>query len=332
MADFLKTFKRYDIPNYGVRMPEVKIPEEEYDSRNLDKNISNIEFLDSLAREGFRLKIVSGEIDKSKSKEYADRFKYERAFLEEGGFIDYVLLVWQIINFCKKNDVPTGAARGSAAGSLVLYLIGVTEVDPIKYDLYFERFLSKARLKKKVIDGITYLDGGLVPDVDMDLGHEGREKVVNYLLSSYSNKSCKLSTLSTLSTRILIKECGKIVSEHSEQTMNEISSCIETVYGKPQSIDESIESNVHFAEFCEDNPKVIKIARKLQGLVKNKGSHASGYLVSYYNLDKNIPLEIDSHGETVSCYDMRDAQEIAIKIDLLGLQDVTLINNICKSI
>ena len=89
--------------------------------------------------------------------------------MEELGFVDYMLLTWDVINFCKENDIPIGLGRGSAAGSFVLFLLGITNLDPIKYSLFFERFISKIRAKKQVVDGVTYLDGNLMVDIDNDV-------------------------------------------------------------------------------------------------------------------------------------------------------------------
>ena len=133
-------------------------------------------------------------------KEYVKRVKYELDTLKDLGFIDYVLLVWDVINFCKKNDIPTGLGRGSAAGSIVLYLIGVTKIDSVKYGLYFERFVSKIRAKKQVVDGITYLDGSLMCDVDLDICYYNRQRVLQYLEEKFEGKTSKILTLNTLST------------------------------------------------------------------------------------------------------------------------------------
>jgi DNA polymerase-3 subunit alpha len=224
------------------------------------------------------------------------------------------------------------SVHNSAAGCLILFLIGVTEVDPLVHDLYFERFLSEARIKKTIVDGVTYVDGGLVPDVDLDLDYSNRHRVVEYLETKYAGKSCKLSTVSTLQGKILIKECGKIVAGLHEQKMNEVSSLVPSVFGKVKDLEEANKEVEAFRDFCVRYPEVYETALKLKGLVKNKSSHASGYLISYYPLEKYLPLELGSSDEVVSAYDMRDAQDVAIKVDLLGLQDVTLMNRVAKRV
>ena len=144
--DFKSHFKEIDLPLYGVRLPSFKIENKYKREIGVSEDITNLDFLRSLANAGFKnLKINKNDPN---YKDYIDRAKYEIKTLDDLGFIDYVLLVWDVINYCKSKDIPTGLGRGSAAGSLILYLIGVTKVDPIKYGLYFERFVSKVRAKK----------------------------------------------------------------------------------------------------------------------------------------------------------------------------------------
>ena len=160
----------------GVRLPEIKIDKRFYELLDLEHDISNFDFLKRLCWEGIKKR----GINKLENKDsYYERAKEELDILEELGFVDYILLNWDVHNFCEENDIPTGPGRGSAAGSLVLYLIGVTNINPVKYDLYFERFVSKSRAKKiKGNDGLTYLDGSLLADIDNDISYEKRSQVV----------------------------------------------------------------------------------------------------------------------------------------------------------
>ena len=113
----------------------------------------------------------------------------------------------------------------------MLFLIGVTKIDPVKYGLYFERFVSKIRAKKKVVDGVTYLDGALMCDVDLDICYYKRGQVLKYLEEKFEGSTSKILTLNTLSTKLLIKECGKIVGEKPESEMNEITAIIPKMFG-----------------------------------------------------------------------------------------------------
>jgi len=329
---FQDKFSKYEINNYGVRLPKIEISSSDAQKYGVTVDTSAKDFLRVLCKHGYEEKIKSGILDKSKYETYVERTKYELKIFDETNFTDYMILVWDIVNFCRTNDIPLGVGRGSAAGSFVLFLLGVTEVDPIRYGLFFERFVSKTRAKAQVIDGVTYIDGSLAPDIDLDICHDNRHRVVEYLYGKYPNRCCKLSTLSTLQSKILIKECGKIVGDMSEDDVKLVSDTIPTEFGRVYGLDEAYEHSEDFRNFCNSNKKVYRVARKLAKLVKNKSSHASGYLISFDPLTDSIPLETSNSGDIVSSFDMRDAQEICIKVDLLGLHDVTLISNICKRV
>ena len=195
--EFSSKFENVDLGLHGVRLPEFLIDSASKRHLNISEDSSNYDFLRALSLNGFK----NLKIDKNSKeyKKYIDRAKHELDTLKELGFIDYILLVWDVINFCKTNNIPVGLGRGSAAGSLILYLVGVTRIDPVKYDLYFERFISKIRAKKHVIDGVTYLDGSLMCDVDLDICYYNRHKVLQYLEEKFKGKTSKILTLNTLS-------------------------------------------------------------------------------------------------------------------------------------
>ena len=241
----------------------------------------------SLANAGFKnLKINKNNPN---YKKYAKRAKHELETLKDLGFVDYVLLVWDVINYCKREDIPTGHGRGSAAGSLILFLIGVTKVDPIKYGLYFERFISKIRAKKQVVEGITYLDGSLMCDVDLDICYYNRQEVIKYLEKKFVGKTSKIITFNTLSGKLCIKECGKIAGGKSEQEMNLVSSMILKVFGKVKDLEESYEEVEELREWCDKNKLSYDIALKIRGLIKNKGVHPSALSLSYEDMEVSCP-------------------------------------------
>ena len=191
----------------GVRLPEIKIEDRFYERLGVESTISNFDFLKRLCWEGIKKR----GINNFKNKEsYYERAKQELDILDDLGFVDYILLNWDVHNFCGENDIPTGPGRGSAAGSLVLYLIEVTNIDPVKYDLYFERFVSKSRARKIEGDGVTYLDGSLLADIDNDISYERRQEVIKYIETKYPGRTAKILTLNTLSGKLCVKECGKI--------------------------------------------------------------------------------------------------------------------------
>jgi len=327
---FFSKFENIDLGLHGVRLPEFAIESTAKRHLNLSEDVLNYDFLRALALNGFK----ELKIDKTlpQYKEYVDRAKHELETLKELGFIDYVLLVWDVINFCKINSIPVGLGRGSAAGSLILYLIGVTRIDPVKYNLYFERFISKIRAKKQIIDGITYLDGSLMCDVDLDICYYNRHRVLEYLETKFKGKTSKILTLNTLSGKLLIKECGKIVGEKTEEEMTMISSLIPKIFGQVKDITTAYEDIEKFKEWCDENKEVYEIALKLRDLIKNKGVHPSGVLLSYDDLEKVCPTEFSSDKEPVSSFDMNWVSLFNIKLDILGLRSVSVVDDVCKRI
>jgi DNA polymerase-3 subunit alpha len=328
--DLSSKFEDLDLGLHGVRLPEFNIESSAKRHLNLSEDVLNYDFLRALALNGFK----DLKIDKSlpEYKKYVDRAKYELDTLKELGFIDYILLVWDVINFCKTNNIPVGLGRGSAAGSLILYLIGVTRIDPVKYNLYFERFISKIRAKKQVVDGVTYLDGSLMCDVDLDICYYNRHKVLEYLENKFKGKTSKILTLNTLSGKLLIKECGKIVGEKTEEEMTTISSLIPKVFGQVKDITTAYKEVSKFQEWCDENKEVYEIALKLRDLIKNKGVHPSGVLLSYDDLEKVCPTEFSSDKEPVSSFDMNWVSLFNIKLDILGLRSVSVVHDVCKNI
>jgi DNA polymerase-3 subunit alpha len=330
IKEFSDKFEDTELDIHGVRLPEFEIDLASKRHLGISEDASNYDFLRALALNGFKTLNIN-KTDKD-YKKYVDRAKHELDTLKELGFIDYILLVWDVIHFCKTSDIPVGLGRGSAAGSLILYLVGVTRIDPVKYDLYFERFISKIRAKKQVIDGVTYLDGSLMCDVDLDICYYNRQKVLQYLENKFKGKTSKILTFNSLSGKLLIKECGKIVAEKPEQEMTMISSLIPKTYGQVKDISEAYQEVEQFKDWCDQNKEAYKIALKLRDLIKNKGVHPSGVLLSYYDLETICPTEFSSDKEVVSSFDMNWASVFNIKLDILGLRSVSVVDNVCKSI
>ena len=348
VTEFLDQFESLNVPILGVRLPEFAIVPKYKLDLGLKEEASNYEFLRALCLRGFHA--MKFNKNDPKYKEYGDRVKHELAIMNELGFVDYMLMVWDVINYCNENQIPTGLGRGSAAGSLVLYLIGVTKIDPIKYGLYFERFISKARAKKQIIDGITYLDGSLMCDVDMDICYYNRQKVLSYLETKFGGKTSKILTFNTLSAKLLIKEVGKIVGNKTEEEMTRVTGMIPKLHGIVQGLDETyygiehnpedqnkngkwkIEPVQEFIEWCKANPLVFEIAYKLKDLNKNKGVHPSGILISFDPLETSCPTELSSDKDIVSSYDMNWVSLFTVKLDALGLRGVSVVDDVCKKL
>ena len=326
----INEFQKYENPTLpGVKLPEIIIDQKYYDLLEIPNSSSNYQFLRKLCYKG----VLDKEIDKKENAQvYYDRVKTELSLFQELGFIDYVLLNWDILNFCHENKIPTGPGRGSAAGSLVLYLIGVTKVDPIEYELYFERFVSKSRARKIEVNGQVFLDGSLLADVDNDIAYERRQEVIKFIENKYAGKTCKILTLNTLSSKLCIKECGKIVGELPETSVNEVSDLIPKKFGKVASLKNSCEESEKFKEWADANPKIFSVAQKLEGLVKNTGVHPSGIAISHYKLEEIMPLQTTGEGDLVSGYDMNNVASLCVKFDILGLRTLSVIQDVCQQV
>lgn len=334
--NFGDLFAEYDIFFDGVRVPKYEISYKGHEGSD------TYGFLRFLCLEGF--KKLNLPKDSKDYKVYASRVKLELETLKELDFVDYMLLVWDVIDYCKRNNIAVGAGRGSAAGSLVLFLIGVTRVDPVKNDLYFERFISKTRAKKKVIDGIIYLDGNLMCDVDLDIDYYNRHKVIEYLEKKYPGRTCKIGTLNTLQGKLLIKECGKIVYDLSEDEVKYAAALIPEMYGKVRDIETTKEGELKedgsvnyekvgkFSDWCDKYPEAYQTALKLRELIKNKSVHASALIISNDDLEKSLPVVLSPSKTNVSAWDMRWTSLISLKLDLLGLRAVSVVDEVCKQI
>jgi DNA polymerase-3 subunit alpha len=325
MQDFFNNFSEYKncVPP-GVRLPQIEIESKYYKSLNLDSDVDNFTFLTELCKNSLKKKKLD--------KQYLKRAKSELAILKKLGFVDYILLNWDIINFCHENDIPVGPGRGSAAGSLVLFLIGVTSVDPVKHDLFFERFVSESRAKQIEKDGVVYLDGSLLADVDNDIAYEHRQRVIDYIETKNPSRTSKILTLNSLSSKLCIKECGKIVSELSEKDVNLVSDFIPKKFGKVFSLSQSLEESERFAAWTKKYPESFKIAQKLEGLYKNTGVHPSGIAICFYEISEICPLQSTNDGSIVTGYDMNWVSELMVKFDILGLRTLSVIYDVCKAL
>ena len=324
---FSSRFKKLNIPLHGVRLPQFNIEDRYIKRFGLKPDINTYNFLREICLKRF----AELGLDESKDKKiYINRIKYELEILKDLDFTEYILLVWKVVSYCRENDIPLGLGRGSAAGSMVLYLLQITQIDPVKYDLFFERFVSKARAKKTIVDGITYLDGSLMCDIDVDVCYYRRQEVLKYLKEEFSGNTSKILTLNTLSGKLVMKECGKVAGSKEEAEMSSVTKLIPKVFGQVKDITEAYEEVPKFAEWCDENPKVYKIALKLRGLVKNKGVHPSAILLSHSKLVESCPCELDSSKEPVSSFDMDWSQMFNVKLDVLGLRTTSVVDACCK--
>lgn len=329
--------KRFDTPLElflpGVRLPTFKLSKERQERYGLTDKSTPDEILRQVAREGMKDKVKRGIIPKSKIQEYADRAKYELDVLTKVKLAEYIGMVWDVTEFIKENKLSRNLARGSAAGSLINWLVGITgeKLDPLVYDLFFERFVNEGRVWHTEIDGAIYLNGAL-GDIDLDLGSKDREVAFEYVKSQYPNRVCKTLTLSTCATKKLVTEVCKILLNYNPDQAKLISDLIPVKFGVVASPRDAYEQSEDFKQFCDDNPEAFEICLKLHDSIVGFGKHASSVLVTYDELEYFMPLQLDSAGDIISSYDQNVVSEMAIKLDLLCVKAATVIYESCKAI
>jgi DNA polymerase-3 subunit alpha len=323
-----KDFTTYDdCEPAGVELPQTPVDKKTLDKLGLKNNSSNYEIVRKLCYQGMLKRGLE------KNQEYIDRVKFELTTLDELGFIDYILLNWDVINFCHDNDIPVGGGRGSAAGSLVLYLLGVTDIDPIPHGLFFERFVSKSRARK-VTDknGKEFLVGSVLPDIDNDISYEKRSKVIDYIEKTHAGRTAKILTFNTFSSKLCIREATKYFDEASEEEAKHVSDLIPKLHGKVLSLKKAREESEKFDEWCSKHKTTIKYAIAIEDLIKNTGVHPSGIAICSQEIENVVPLQRTKDGDLVTGYNMHDVADLMVKFDILGLRTLTIAHKTCQKI
>ena len=253
--------------------------------------------------------------NKNSQTEYMKRLNYELDVINKMGYNDYFLIVFDFVRYAKKNKIYVGPGRGSAAGSLVSYCLGITDIDPLQYGLLFERFLNPERIS--------------MPDIDMDFPHNKRNEVIEYVIDKYgSNHISHIITFDCYRARGAIRDVAKsmeIEGYKLEEVLKHISFDENFTNIKPS-----------LNRLMEKDPKIkelIKISKEICGLPRHTGTHAAGIILSRDSLDNLIPLGCDVDKNTISQYEASDLEELGLlKIDFLGLKNLTMIDNIVNSI
>ena len=248
---------------------------------------------------------------------YKTRLKYELEIINNMGFCDYFLIVSDYVKFAKENNIIVGTGRGSAVGSLVSFCLSITDVDPIKYDLLFERFLNPERIS--------------MPDIDIDFEHERREEVINYCIKKYGQKRVvPIITFGTLGAKQALRDVGKAM----DIELSLIDNLCKLIDSK-KTLKENYNSNKQIQDLLERKENLkncYKIANKFEGLKRHTSIHAAGIVMSSVDLDEIIPLD-KTHDFYISGYDMTYLEEIGLlKMDFLGIKYLTTIHNIIDRI
>lgn len=330
MRDLLLNFKPYKLNFEGVRLPEIKISDEERKSLNIDQKSDNYTYLNKLCENGFNKKLEKNIINLKDKEKYIKRYQYELEVVKKNNLTDYFLLVYDILHWCDINGIARGVSRGSASGSLVFYLLECSNIDPVRYLLPFSRFISEARLQSQIIDNIVYLNGKTMPDYDADVSYKKRQNVIDYINTKYNNKTSKIITTIKFSGKILIKDVVKTFLEYSESQSMDISSLIDRHFGKVEKLSEAYENNKDFKKWADLNKECFDIACSLESLPRAAGQHPSGIAISFSNIDEFIPLELSTGKEIVTSYDMEDVATIMVKLDVLGLKNCDINYEVCQ--
>lgn len=333
---FLSQFTPYSFPLLGlVRLPEVKVSDEDKAKIGVKPRSSNATFLRHLAWRGYLAQRESGRFTGFTEAEVKARLRMEFEVFEKTGTIDYFVLLWDIGRWCDEQGILRGRGRGSSGGSLAMSFLGITDINSLEHGLHFTRFLSEARLKPKVIDGVTYVDGKMAPDVDGDFEFLRRDEVIRYIEARYPGRVSKISTRLQLTGKTALKSVLKSYLEYDESEAKHISGYVEVHFGTPESLDEAFEKHSDLRDWIKQSPahrRAFDIARGLEGLNVAKGQHPSGVFISYAPLDGNIPVELSKDKEVTTTYDMNVAATLGSKVDVLGIRTLDCIATICRMV
>ena len=267
------------------------------------------EYLNKLCYEGL------DERYGDRAEELKPRLKYELDTIQKMGYVDYFLIVWDFIRYARDHGIPVGPGRGSAAGSIVSYTLGITQLDPIRYNLLFERFLNPERVS--------------MPDIDVDFCFERRQEVIDYVVRKYG-KDCvaQIVTFGTMAARGVIRDVGRVM-DLPYALCDSIAKMI------PQelniTIDKALEMNHELKTLYDTDEKIkelINMSRRLEGLPRHTSMHAAGVVISQKEVDEYVPLSRAADGTIVTQFTMTTLEELGLlKMDFLGLRTLTVIDN-----
>ena len=297
-----------EIPLHQTLLPHYKVPEG-YDSYS---------YLKELCEEGLKKRYGDD------SEKYKERLDFELSVINEMGYVDYFLIVWDFIHFAKTHNIPVGPGRGSAAGSIVSYVTEITNIDPMRYSLIFERFLNPERVS--------------MPDIDVDIADDGRVDVINYVTEKYgSDCVCQIVTFGTLAAKNAIRDVGRALDlpyAFVDKVAKEIPLRLPD---KAVTIESSFEANPALREMYETDDSVKAIidnAKKLEGLPRHASIHAAGVIITEEPIINIVPLaRVQAGGPLVEQFEKGTVEEIGLlKMDFLGLRTLTVISDCLKMI
>ncbi len=285
---------------FGVtKLPKYDVPE----------GYTAWEYLNKLCFDGLHQKYAHPE------GELTERLTYELNTIRNMGYVDYFLIVWDFINYARTNGIMVGPGRGSAAGSIVAYTLGITNIDPIKYQLLFERFLNPERVS--------------MPDIDIDFCFERRQEVIDYVVRKYgAEKVAQIVTFGTLAAKGVIRDVGRVMDlpyalcdSISKMIPTELNITLELALQKSQELKELYEKDPQVTE-------LIDMSKRLEGLPRHSSMHAAGVVICQESVDEYVPLSLGSDGSVTTQFVMTTLEELGLlKMDFLGLRTLTVIQN-----
>lgn len=294
---------QFDFDFNSLHLPEFTVPEAK----------TKAAYLRELCEEGL------AERYPGDSEKLCERLQYELDTIEKMGYVEYFLIVWDFINYAKKNNIAVGPGRGSAAGSLVSYCLKITDIDPIKYGLIFERFLNPERVS--------------MPDIDIDFCYERRQEVIDYVVNKYGeDKVAQIITFGTMKAKQAIRDVGRVLNVSYAET-DVIAKAIPNNLG--MTIKRALEMNRELASSYDESPtvkKVIDAAMALEGMPRHSSTHAAGVVISKESIDEYVPLIVADKGVSTQ-FTMTTIEELGLlKMDFLGLRTLTVIRDAVEMI
>ncbi len=300
----IEDYQIFSKPAFHV--PDPKVPE----GHSFESYLKEISYEGLIKRYG-KLEDLEPDL----SKQVRERLELELAVMNDSGFASYFIVVWDFIKWAREHSIPVGPGRGSAAGSLVAYALGITNIDPLKYDLLFERFLNPERKS--------------MPDIDTDFCIERREEVINYVREKYGAENVsQIITFNRLTSRAVIKDMARVL-EYPYAKAEELAKMIPVVRGKPRSIEWMKENHQEFAAAYRNDPaarEVIDLALRNEGINKSFGVHAAGVIISDIALTEIVPISRNNEGAIITQFAMEECAKMGLlKMDFLGLRNLTMI-------
>lgn len=288
---------------FGVtKLPKFDVPE----------GYTSWEYLNKLCFEG--LNRCYGTL----SDELVERLNYELGVIKNMGYVDYFLIVWDFIHFARENGIMVGPGRGSAAGSIVAYTLGITSIDPIRYQLLFERFLNPERVS--------------MPDIDVDFCFERRQEVIDYVVRKYGkDRVVQIVTFGTLQARGVLRDVGRVM-DLPYAFVDSIAKMVPKELNI--TLDRALTMNQELKKLYEDDPQVrelIDMSKRLEGLPRHTSMHAAGVVISQKEVDEYVPLALGADNTVVTQFTMTTLEELGLlKMDFLGLRTLTVIQDAVK--